>query len=292
MKTKMMNWNSIMVCLDLSENDETLVNYAANLASKLDSIQEVILLHNIRFDFEEVATTFTKEDVERLRRKIAKRFTDLHKPKFEASVVHVVVTDSISTTEAIATETDLRGSDLILMGKKKNNEGMGIIPQKVLTTAKKKIPLLLVPSKAFFNLKQVVAAVDLSEATKKIVQVVKMLEAEASSEVTYFHTYKVPVHYFPYLETPTNQLDETLKQRAVKKMQQFQAELKIPDSDFRMVVRKGGNVSDTVIAFMAQHQAGLLVVGRLGRTNLFGNRIGGVTRTLLGTEMDIPLCIV
>ena len=285
----------MLVCVDLSENDPSVVDYAALLALQFDAMQEVVLLHNIRFDFAGVSTTFSSDDIERLVRKIKKRLIDQYREKFETHAIgfEVVVTDNNSTAKAILVEAEQRDSDVVLMGKKASNQGLGIIPQKVLATDQRQVPLLLVPSGAAYSLKEVVAGVDLSNATRKIVQTMRMFQEETLSGVTFFHVYKVPINYFPYLETSREELHETLKRRAAKRMEQFQAELNDKNADnLPMVIRHSTNVSPAVLNFVEEQKADLLVIGRLGKTSLFGNNIGGVARTLLGTDVTIPICIV
>ena len=292
---KTMKWNRMLVCVDLSENDPSVVDYAALLALQFDAMQEVVLLHNIRFDFAGVSTTFSSDDIERLVRKIKKRLIDQYREKFETHAIgfEVVVTDNNSTAKAILVEAEQRDSDVVLMGKKASNQGLGIIPQKVLATDQRQVPLLLVPSGAAYSLKEVVAGVDLSNATRKIVQTMRMFQEETLSGVTFFHVYKVPINYFPYLETSREELHETLKRRAAKRMEQFQAELNDKNADnLPMVIRHSTNVSPAVLNFVEEQKADLLVIGRLGKTSLFGNNIGGVARTLLGTDVTIPICIV
>lgn len=289
---KTMKWNSILVCLDLSDNDASIVDYAALLALQFGAIEEVVLLHNIRFDFAGVSTSFSNADIERLIHKIKRRLDDQYRSHFEAFSVdfEVVVSDKNSTTKAVLIEAEQRNSDVILMGKKGSSEGLGIIPQKVLATDQRQVPLLLVPSLATHSLKDIVAAIDLSNATRKVVQTIQMFQREVLSKITFFHVYKVPMNYFPYLETSTEKLHDNIRQRAAKRMEQFQSEL--GGDNWEMVIQQKSNVSSAVLAFTEDQNAGLLVIGRLGKTNLLGNHIGGVTRTLLSIDVKMPICIV
>lgn len=294
-KNKFIAWKSMLVCLDLSDADQALVEFAAQLTLQINRVQEVVLLHNIRFDFAGVTSSFSKTDIERLQRKIKKRLTETHQATFSPAAVKldVVVSDKNSTTKAILIEAEQRGSSVILMGKKASSEGMGIIPQKVLATDQLQTPLLLVPTRANFRFRRIVAAVDLSEATRAVVQAANMFAQALLSTVTLFHVYKVPINYFPYLETSSEELSATLEQRAAKRMKEFQTDLRTPDaSDWQIVMYKSANVSDAIMTFIAKEEAELLIVGRLGKTNLFGNNIGGVARTLLTTDVTVPICIV
>lgn len=290
-----MTWSKFMVCLDLSVCDQSLVNYAVSLAEHLQDVQSVTLFHNIRFDFEGVASSFSTDDIKRLIIKIKRRITDRFGPQLSDRKISfdVVVTDENSTTEAILLQARARNSNVILMGKKTNAEGRGIIPQKILATDRQMLPLLLIPSQVKFRAERLVAAVDLSSATEKVVKTVTMLGRASAERVALLHVYKVPVNYFPYIEKPTDKLDENLKQRAVKQMKEFQTKLGIPVQDkWTIAVRKSMSISNAILSFTEEQSADLLIIGRLGKTNLLGNSVGGVARTLVVTSLPAPICIV
>ena len=43
---------------------------------------------------------------------------------------------------------------------------------------------------------------------------------------------------------------------------------------------------------MTEQAVDILMIGRLDKTNFFGNNIGGVARTLLYSDLKVPVCIV
>lgn len=288
-----MKWTNLLVCLDLSEIDQYVVTHTTALAQLMPGIQRITFLHNIRFDFAAVSSTFGGKDITQLKKRISQKLSELFVPSAQNDALsyEVVVKDNNSTAQAILEEVEARQVDLIVMGKKTPMEGMGIIPQKILTIEKKNIPLLLVPALTKNSIYQVVGAIDLSKTSDQVMAAIRLFEETKEINTALIHVFKTPNTYFPYMESTTTDFTTQNTQRAQKRAAQYFSNRGEPVPD-NLHFRQGFQEAKTILDFAQEQAADLLLLGRLGKTHLFGNPLGGVSQKIVRSTIDFPVCIL
>ena len=286
---------NVLICLDLSAHDAGLVTYVAALARRWEALERVILFHNIRYDFL-VNEALETSDYEKLKGAIAKEIGENYRSQFTDAgcEVDVVVREENNSSTAILSARKEYAVDLLVMGRKKQTEGSGHLPFRVVNNDPDGTPLLLVPRKAKARWQHVVAGVDFTAATKRTLRSAAALQQLSPERLTFVHVYQVPNAYFPYLRGQDTEMEQRVRATAERKFAGFRDEIDlspIHHAEFRLTA--GENIAATLREYTAEQDTDLLVIGRWGKENLLGNRVGDVTRKLMvGGGAQVPLLIV
>lgn len=287
--------NSILVCLDLSSFDKALTNFTIYLENHLDADARITLFHNIRYDFLGSQMKLSEGQIRTLKEKIKGEIHDQCKPLFKNKNIDfdLIIDDENSTVKSILKARDACEADLILMGKKRDDEGAGIVPQKLLSMDRKRTPVLLVRQGKPPKIDNFVAAVDLTPVTAKVVDATGDLAKQFGGTPTCLYVYQIPITYFPYIESSNEELKAEIKENSTNKFRSFIKE----NEDLKLVnwnleLRKGTNIARSIVEYLEESDSDLLVIARVGKPNLLGIRVGGVTRRLLGIPLPVPLLII
>ena len=285
---------NVLICLDLSANDAGLVTYVAALARRWDALERIVLFHNIRYDFL-VNEALKTADYEKLKGAITKEIEDDYCSTFvdTGCEVEVVVREENNSAAAVLSARADYAADLLVMGRKKQTEGSGHLPFRVMNNDPNGTPLLLVPRKAKPSWQRVVAGVDFTPATRRTLRTTAMLQQLASDRLTFVHVYQLPNAYFPYLRGRDADMEQRIRASAEQKFAGFRDDIDLTGTDqaeFRL--KPGENIAATLREYTAEHDTDLLVIGRRGKENLLGSRVGDVTRKLMvGGGAQVPLLI-
>ncbi len=290
-----MKINNILICLDLSKFDSILVEYALYFLSKLPGEKQVTLFHNIRYDFLGGELGIDVQDVVTLKETIVKNIRVKHKNKFSQleTPFDIIVQDYNSTADAILTLKEELEIDLLVTGKKLPDEGAGIIPLKILSLDQHKTPILLVSSGSVLKLNKLLAPIDLSKITNQIIGVADYFQSKEPLQKIGLFIYKLPVTYFPYFESSDEKIEHRLKKKAETKINKFLSTNEhLPDDSWEISIKKGVDISKAIIKYTLQNEVDLIIIGRIGRTDLLGNQLGGTTRRVITAIRHRPILII
>jgi nucleotide-binding universal stress UspA family protein len=287
--------HSILVCLDLSNFDKAITNFTIYLENHLEADARITLFHNIRYDFLGNQIKLSTEQIQQLKQKIKSEIHDQCRPLFKNQNIDfdLIIDDDNNTIRAILKARDACDADLILMGKKRDNEGAGIVPQKLLSMDRKRTPVLLVREGKPPKIENFVAAVDLTPITARVVDATGDLAKQFGGTPTCLYVYQIPITYFPYIESSKEELTADIKENSTKKFRSFIKENKdLQLVNWNLELRKGTNIARSIVEYLEETDSDLLVIARVGKPNLMGIRVGGVTRRLLGTPLPVPILII
>lgn len=291
-----MKLDNILICLDLSPIDEVLVEKCLLFHRQSAAIKQVILFHNIRYDFLEGNIQLAEKDLEKLIEKIIEIISQKYGGLFDAVGVSytVKVLDENNTEKSILQILKSEHIDLMVMGNKAPKDGAGIIPQKVLAIDKKRTPLLLIPENNNLTFNHFLGGIDLLGTSKQTIEITHTLSELANGVSTCLYVYKIPNAYFPYIEFSNQQIQAQIEKKAKIKFQTFIHT--IPDilqaDSLSFVAVKGHNVTDTIRDYAHAHQVDVIIVQRINKANKFGNPVGAVTRGLLSGKNEVSMLIL
>ena len=291
-----MRLNKLLLCLDLSSIDAVVVESALWMQQKSKKVEKFVLLHNIRYDFMQGYLDLDQEGIATLKKQIAKKLADKYLPLFEARSLacEIMIEDENSTEKAILRVSREKNIDLMLMGKKDETNGLGVIPQKILAIDEEKTPVLLVPEGKRPQFHHLLAAVDLSPSSAQVLErTLKLANIIDAKSVTCLHVYKLPLTYFPYIKHPDNQLKERIKQRAKDKFDHFIKSIKLEKPGLKALqLKPGSDVVGAIHDYAIGHDHDLIAIMRISRFNLLGNKLGGVARGFLTQKSKKALLII
>lgn len=287
--------NSILVCLDLSNFDKALTDFTIFLENHLDAEARITLFHNVRYDFLGNEMKLREDQIHKLKEKIKSEIHEQCKPMFKNKNIDfdLIIDDDNSTVKALLKARDACDADLILMGKKRDDEGAGILPQKLLSMDRKRTPVLLLREGKTPKIENFVAAVDLTPVTARVVDATGDLAKQFGGTPTCLFVYQIPITYFPYIESSNEELKAEIKENSREKLNSFindNEDLKLVN--WNLELRKGTNIARSIVEYLEESNSDLLVIARVGKPNLLGMRVGGVTRRLLGTPLPVPILII
>lgn len=290
-----MKINKILLSLDLSRVDGSLVAYTLFFLSKMEGEKHLTLFHNIRYDVLDESLGVEQSDIGDLRETIQNNIRKRHGRALQESglTYDITVSDHRSTTEALIRTKDELETDLLVMGLKTPVQGAGIVPQNFLSMDREGTTLLMVPEQSPQQIKQIFSPIDLSPVTDDLLRVSEQLARRFDAGKSCLYVYKLPMLYFPYIETEEEVLEKRLKKKADRKISTFLENRDWGDvEEWDIQVKKGVNVSKVIVNHIHRNPVDLVIMGRIGRTNLLGSRLGGVTKRVLGSGLKKPILIV
>jgi len=278
-----------MLCLDLTEMDQTLLRYVDYWTGIFDETEEVILFHNIKHSFprelqemldqlDRPLRDFVNEDIEE---KVQEFLPD---PDYK---IKIEIKEEDSTAHAIAQAAAHHDVDLTIVGKKVHYRGTGIVPSKLLRLSESSV--LFLPETAFLSIKKVLVPTDFSSSSMKALHAAFYIHEKSEASLECQHVYHIPARYFPYV--PLKNIDDSLVNHAQKRYQKFleKTERKeLSEVDCTFTPEKDRSIVQSVYNFATQNYKDLIVIGHRGKTMF----VGSVATGLSNMDMHIPLLII
>jgi len=287
------NYERMMVCLDLSDMDETLLKYAS-MAVKAFTIQKVYFCHVVT-SLElpkEIAHKYPKllapvdETIEKeIEYSLSQYFDAPEEVETRISIVSGKITDEIiksSKTKLV---------DLLLVGRKKNFKSTGLDERKIAKGCPTSV--LMVPEAPRFDLNKIMISIDFSEHSQKAFELGIAIQKNSGAKLLSNHVYKVPTGYHSsgksYEEFAEIMLENTKKecQRFFTKM-----DLEGVDFDHTYMLDDDTKPADKIYASAKEADVDMIILGSKGRSAAAAFLLGSVAESLLVEDEDIPLFIV
>ncbi|WP_161887784.1 universal stress protein [Pontibacter russatus] len=286
--------NRLLVGLDLSSADQTLINYTAYICTRLP-VRQVSFIHVERHPetppkrVNNLGTENRESGAhihEMISSRVAADFSGL--PQVETEVL-VVTGDPLKQLLHWATE---KQADLILVGRKLRLHGSGAVGQKLLRHGR--ISVLFVPEAFEPRLRKVVVSLDFSKHSEMALDRVNHFAlVQPDVQVACLHVYQVPTGYIT-LGMSYEDFDKRMQDIAQEKYDNLME--RFPDLQHRaafVLVRQGehSDVGAMLVMEAKRLRADMLVMGAKGMTTVAVYVIGSVTEKVLRHDMDIPLLV-
>jgi nucleotide-binding universal stress UspA family protein len=279
---------NILVALDLSEIDSTLIEYASFIAETL-KVEKVYFVHNIKkYEiselFEEQLKDLNLDEI------IGDELNEKVEDKFTASAEWEVLISEDPYSESlinyIVNKYDIQ---LALIGNKNRLNGTGVVSSKLLRLLKCNI--LSIPLNAKPTITNVWAGTDFSSASKKVFKVVEKLQRNTAAKVKAVHVYNVPVQFSPYI--PKENLDLKIENHLKEKCQKFIKKIGYKgELTTEIIPGRDSGVAEKLRIKARTSKVDLIIVGDKGHNAFSSLLIGSVTEELFNQDMDVPLWIV
>lgn len=281
----------VLVALDLTDMDETLISYTSYLNSVMN--------------FDKVYFFHVARNLE-LPENLTEKYPDLLAPTDEAleDLIkgHVDkffkgdTETSIQVLEGnpgdkILRWSDIKEIDLMVVGKKSSLKGSGQLPNNLAKFGH--CSLLAVPENAENNITSVMVAMDFSNSSKGVLDEAIKIADETGAHLVIQHTYVVPIGYHKsgksYEEFSEiikghaqNQADKILKEKGLTQ-EKCTVSLSLDDDN---------EPSDKIFADAQHHHVNLLMVASKGRTGISNILMGSVADKILNYKSSIPILVV
>ncbi|MBD1396079.1 universal stress protein [Pontibacter sp. JH31] len=283
----------IMVGLDLSEMDDTLIRYTAFLCS-ISEIEKVYFIHaeksleiptEVLEDMPNVIPADERLKVA-LEDKVRQYFGPDHRTQMAVQVVEG------TPLKELLHWSKIKQIDMVLVGRKLRLRGSGVLAHKILRTGR--MSVLFVPENAHPVLNHIVVSVDFSEySLMALDRILHSALTRPEVQITCLHIYQVPTGYIT-LGMRYEDFDERMQGFARDKFEQVVARFpELGDRANLKLVKQGNDddMGELIVVEAKREQADMLVIGAKGKSAAALFVLGSVTEKILRHNNDIPMIV-
>ncbi|KEO73638.1 universal stress protein [Anditalea andensis] len=286
----MKQFRKVLVGLDLTEMDNTLIEKTAKMVAVL-GIDKIYFVH-------------VEKDLT-LPEDVAKAYPDLLAPvdeaiknniavKVKASIPEDVEVD-ISVKEGNPMETILRWAkikniDLLIMGRKTELDGYGTLAKNLAQKSPCSV-LFLTENVQIKEIENILVPVDFSEHSYLTLQFVERLSSELHAKITCIHIYEVPKGYYKTGKS-YHEFAQIMEKNAHKEYKTFIQHHKLQHYDCHFVLKEDDPAANYIMAAAKNLQKDMIVMGSRGRTGSAAYLLGSVAEKLIQINNETPMLIL
>lgn len=279
---------NILVALDLSSTDDTLIEYASFIADTL-KVEKVFFVHNIKkYEiselFEEQLSDLNLDEIigDELNEKVEEKFTS-------STAWEVLISEDRYSESLINYIVNKYQVQLAIIGNKNKSKGVGVVSGKLLRLLKCNI--LSVPENASPKITNILAGTDFSNASKKVFQLAQNLQKSTGAKVKGIHVYSIPLQFSPYI--PKDHLDDKVENHLNEKYNRFIKKLDFKGELSTEIIKgRKNSVAGTLNNLSQKYGSDLIIVGAKGGNTFSSLIIGSVTDELFNQDLYVPLWIM
>ena len=290
----------ILVCLDATEMDATLIQFATFVAQAesvesihfVNVIMKTQLPSKLRKEFPDLMEKALVDRKRELEQKVIEHFDLTLDVK-----VKIAVEQGPLPSKQILDLANRHNIDVIVVGRKKNLRNNSVVTQRLARRAS--CSLLIVPEKEYASVRKLMVATDFSkDSIGAMNAAVDMAMREVTRgnqvEVICHHSYQVPVGYH-YTGKSFDQSAHVMEENARKRYKRFIRQIDTKDIKVTpsFALAKGDDLVTSIYETAVNYQVDFVVIGGKGKTAstaLFP--IGTNTEKLISVDSEIPLLVV
>ena len=283
----------VLVGLDLTPMDDTLIAYTRFLCDQLD-IGHLYFFHaerslqwdvEISGDQEAVMEPLDETLKQQMQERVRQTFADL------PIEVHIEVVEGDPSREVLHW-SQIKQVDLVILGKKKLEHGQGVVPDRI--SRKAPCAVLIVPEDVPVKLEHVLIPIDFSPYSDMALDVVAEFSVKTlSMRVIALVVTKVPTGFYTTGKS-YEEFSTLIQNNAHEKLRKFIAKSSAAQLDVKpvIVVEDKKAVGDVIHDVAGQEGADLIIVGSKGQSAASVLLLGSVTERLIRRSDKIPALIV
>lgn len=283
-----------MVGLDLTAMDQVLIKYVADLA-RIIKPEKIYFVNaqpelehgeDLLDDYPELHEPVDEHLEERLREEVLKHFKGADQYDIDYKILEG------KPFEELLQWTKIKNIDLLLVGRKKDLKGSGILPTRL--AHKVMCSILFVPQKATLKLDNIYLAADFSEhSDMAFEEALRLAKGNENATINVFNSFTLPSGYYKTGKSE-EEFVEIMNDHAVKKYNKMIERFDVEHVHIQPVFKFDEENAPAQLMNEIAHQnnADLILIGARGRTATTAMFLGSVTEKLLTLDSDIPLLIV
>ncbi len=280
-----------MIGLDLTEMDTILIKKTATYVEFL-GIEKCYFLH-VAKDLEipqEILDQYpnliapSDESIEAI---IKNKLKELN---FPTSVeVEVFVEEGSHPLDTFLRWAKLKDADLIIMGRKEDLQGSGVLADGVAKKAPCSI-LLFQEKRAVTFPKKILIPTDFSSHNNMIYTFGERIAEQLNAELIPLHLVKIPQGYTKTGKS-YEEFAEIMKENAHNDFKKFVTKHNHPNLNCQILIDDGRNPGVQIIDFAKQLEADMILLGSRGRTSSAAVILGSTAEKLIHSNKTLPMLI-
>jgi nucleotide-binding universal stress UspA family protein len=284
--------NKVLVCLDLTEIDEHLIQYASFISQTLN-VNKVTFIHIIQaYDLPDRSGKELPQIETSLNKNIKEEIGEVSNSKFQKETKIDVITkiEDEDAANIIIDFVNKEDFNLVLIGQKFGQDREGRYGQKIAASIDTDI--MFVPQGAHLSFDNIFCALDLSKASEGAFRLARNFAKKTNNKLSCYYIFDTSKSYFP---ASTLQSYSALENKAKKKFQKFLNKQNINESeiDFYFTVEAEAESQARKVYEKAKTlNASVIIIGAKGNTNTVTSLLGNVTENFRQIEKEIPVLII
>ena len=283
----------ILVGLDLSEVDKTLIQYTSMLV-KVFEVDTIYFMHiapslelpdDVVQKYPDLLAPLDESLEKGIQDRVDKYFEN------EQEVNYQILVKEGNAADQILRWSGIKEIDLIVMGRKRTLKGSGILPGKLAKIAH--CSLLMIPEFSVAGISKIIAPVDFSKKAAMALEVAVGIRDVFKAELIIQNTYRVPLGYHTSGKS-YKEFAAIMKGHAEANAREFLAKNSLPPSDVQMTfsLDDDNEPADKIYQKAIALKTDLVVIASRGRTGIASILLGSVADKMCQFDTDIPLLIV
>lgn len=287
--------DKILIGLDQSDMDVDLVKAAAYICNVSDT-KEIYFINVIR-DFsmpDELLQEFPdllKKGIEDRRAAMEQVISDHFECKKEPKIHYIV--EKAQPTKAFMKLIEEEDIDLVLVGRKRDKKGGGIVIHRLARRAG--CSLLIVPQGVKESIRTVLVPIDFSDYSLCAMDQAISVASNSSGSVKIIaqNVYQVPSGYH-YTGKSYEEFAEVMKANAQKSYRKFIKNINTKGQNIEEIysLDKGEDVIKLIYNTAKKMNADGIILGAKGRSATTALFIGSTAEKLINVDVDIPVMVV
>lgn len=284
----------IMVGLDFTLLDKTLIAYTGFLCRTINA--EKVYFVNVQknldiplglwSEFPEFKIPRDEQLLSKMREEVVNNFGDQQQIEIDYKIAEG------SAVKEITHLTQVKNIDLLIVGRKNELKGKGILPNQLLRSVS--CCVLFIPETARKRLNEIIVDIDFSDASKAALEAAFSLSTD-NPDVTIHcqHIYHVPVGYY-FNDKTKEEVNRVLKSYHILQYNQFIENLSLEGIHLNPIfsLDEEGDMVHVACNTAQKKDADLIVAGSTGKTLFDTFILGSFTEKMVQLNVSIPLLIV
>lgn len=278
---------NILVALDLSDIDDTLIDYTSFISDLLGA-EKVYFVHNIKKY--EISELF-KEELKDLNldKIIGDELDEKITSTFKSDTAWEVLISEDPYTESLINYISHKYSiDLAILGNKPSDKGSGVVSSKLLRMLK--CDLLSIPPTAQPEINNIWVGTDFSKPSQVAFHRGVKLKELTSAYINLVHVFNVPVQFTPYLvkEEVAPKIETHIREKAAKFLKKLNYE---NESGLKIYPGRDTSVGEKLLVEAKKDKADMLILSDKGSNAVSALLVGSVTDEIFNQQLPAPLWI-
>jgi len=284
----------IMICLDLTEMDETLIKYSNFLVETFEpeSVTFIHVMETIEVP-DEIADAFPDMDkpLNELVQDEIQEQVDTHFEHHQKVKTNVIL-DYGLTTEQIVQQARKRRIDLAILGKKIGYVGEGGVAKRIVGLMPASV--LMVSETTPHTIDRILIRMDFSKMSAIAMKTAKSIASHTDATLECHHVYKLPLGYVPQKSpAEVQKLKKKLGDFVQKEYRAFLKKQKLQDDvpcTYSMDIQ--GDESQMLYSHAIKTGADLILIGSKIKSQLANVMLDSTSEKLANANKSIPIMVI
>ncbi len=280
-------FKKILVALDLSKFDNTLIRYANYLSKQFD-VEKIYFVHNIKkYEISEFIEQEIKDvDIEEaINDELNENIAEIMD---KSADWELLISDDPYTESLINYISHKYNINTVLLGNKNGENGSGLVGFKLLRILKSSV--LWIPQISDIDIQKIWVSTDLSSSSKKAFGICHLIQNKINAQAQAVHVYNMPLHFSPYINS--SKIETKVENHVTKKFETFIKRLNYPHKiETVLIAGREANAASKIRIEAKKHKVSFLIVADKGANTFSNLMVGSVTEELFNRNLNMPLFI-